>query len=229
MKLLLTVNCFLLALAVGSACAVDYETGVEGLSIPGKVVAPMKGKSLPQAVKSIKLKDPVVKTVPANPPVTDLKQKKHLLEPAEKFAGQKPAQASFPRTAASGQAATVEQKGPGTCEYEAFAPGTAELLAFLPTYRPARIIVRLLDSDGEEIYFKGQSLLVWERPDDKAYAPLFFKGNSDEASMKKVSGSNFDAVQNKYSFEIETGQKLRLEISGQPESSSYIRASGPIQ
>lgn len=229
MKSLLTASLLVFVLTTGSVEAIEFETGVEGLTIPAKVVAPVKGLKPPDPVPAAKLEEPVKKTVPANPPVTDLKDKKHLKEAAENFAGQKPAQATFPKTAGTGQTAAVEQSGKGSSEYEAFADGKAELLAFLPTYRPARIIVRLFDRDGEEIFFKGQSLLVWERPDDKAYAPLFFKGSSDETSMKKISGGNFDAVQNQYSFEIEQGQKLRLEISGQPENSSYIKAGGPLQ
>ncbi len=86
-----------------------------------------------------------------------------------------------------------------------------------------------LDENGEEIYFKGQSLLVWQRPDDKAFAPVFFKGSSDESSMKKVSGSNYDAVQNTYRFALQKGRKIKLEISGQPENSSYVRIKGPLE
>jgi len=214
-----------------SACfaAAQVEIGVNGLSAPEIVVTPNSGKNLPVNSPAPVLVEPAGKTVPAPPAVSDLKEKKHLQQPAENHAPKAPAKATFPKTAGTGQSSEVEQSGKGSGEFEAFADGTAQILAFLPTYRPARIIVRLLDDDGEEVFFKGKSLLVWERPDDKAYAPVFFKGSSDETSMKKASSGNYDAVQNKYSFEIEQGQRLRLEIEGQPEASSYIKASGPIQ
>ncbi len=214
-----------------AACiaATKVEIGVTGLSAPEIVVTPNSGKNLPANSPAPVLVEPAGKTVPAPPSVTDLKDRKHLQQPAENHAQKIPAAATFPKTAGTGQASEVEQAGKGSSEFEAFADGTAQIIAFLPTYRPARIIVRLLGGDGEEIYFKGKSLLVWERPDDKAYAPVFFKGSSDESSMKKVSSGNYDAVQNKYSFEIEQGQRLQLEIEGQPEASSYIKAFGPIQ
>ncbi|MEW6710558.1 MAG: hypothetical protein AB1403_12105 [Candidatus Riflebacteria bacterium] len=216
-----------LLLATAASAAVDVETGLEGHTVPAKVAAPVSGKPLPEPAAPVNLPPSVQKAAPTLPAVTSLEDKKHLKEPAEQFSGQKPASATFPKTVGTSEA--IEQAGKGTREYEAFADGTAELRAFLPTYNPARIIVRLIDTDGEEVYFKGKSLLIWERPDDKAYAPAFFQGIEDESSMKKDSSSDFTAVQNVYKAEIKQGQRLRLEISGSPESNSYIRAQGPLE
>lgn len=214
--------------AVTLTAAVKVDSGVEGLAPPMQVDAPMAGKKLPDNLPPGQMAEPSAQSVPGLPATTDLNDKQHLKEPADDHAADKPAQADFPTTTGAGQVAAVEQKGKGSSTFTANADGRAELTAFLPTYRPARIIARLLDSDGEEIFFKGQSLLIWERPDDKAFAPIFFRGESDSASMKKVSGGNYDAVQNVYGIDIKQGQKLRLEISGQPESNSVIKVNGPL-
>lgn len=211
--------------------AVTVDVGLEGLTMPTSVDTPMLGNTPDSAQTATPgaLPEPASKNVSGKPAVSDLEKNKHLREPAAESSLNMPDQANFPTTTGAGEVSKVEQKGTGKSEFTAHADGEGELLVFLPTYQPARIIVRLVDLDGDEIYFKGKSLLIWERPDDKAFAPVFFKGNSDEKSMKKESASDYSAVQNAYKFALQKGQKLQLEITGQPEASSYARVKGPLE
>lgn len=230
MKLKILINLLFLFCVLPMYGAVDIEVGLDGLTTTTRVDTPVWGKSTETNASQgpAAIPDPATRNVPASPKATDIKEHQHLAEPAEKNPAKKPEKASFPRTIGEGQAASLEQKGKGSSEYEAIADGSTEILVYLPTYNPARIIVRLYDLDGDEIFFKGKSLLVWERQDDKAFAPVFFQGNSDENSMKESSSNNYDAVQNSYKFDVQKGQRLRLEISGKPESKSYVRAKGPL-
>lgn len=211
--------------------AVDIETGFENDLHKTRIDTPLLGTSpADTTAESLKLPVPPEKVTAEKPLTKDISRQPHLKTPATDSSQTKPPQADFPQTTGSEtDQAAVEQKGKGSSEFTATADGETELLAFLPTYRPAAVTARLIDENGDEIFFRGQSLLVWQRPDDKAFAPVFFKGSSDENSMKKVSNSNYDAVQNTYRFAIQKGQKIKLEISGQPETSSYIRVKGPVE
>lgn len=231
MRYLQLISLFILIFTSSLWSAVTVDVGLEGLTTPTSVDTPILGTT-PDPVQPptpAALPEPATKNVSGQPSVTDLEKTKHLREPAAENSSSKPDQANFPTTTGAGEVSKIEQKGTGKSEYTAHADGEGELLVFLPTYKPARIIVRLVDLDGEEIYFKGKSLLIWERPDDKAFAPVFFKGNSDEKSMKKDSASDYTAVQNAYKFDMKKGQKLQLEITGQPEASSYARVKGPLE
>ncbi len=231
MRYLLLSKIFAILAAGALFAAADIEIGFENDLQKTRVDTPLLGTaaSMLQA-EPVKLPEPAEKSIAEKPAAEDLARQKHMKTPAAGSSPDKPPQADFPETiGAATELAAVEQKGKGTSEFTATADGEAELMVFLPTYRPAAITARLLDENGEEIYFKGQSLLIWQRPDDKAFAPVFFKGSSDESSMKKVAGSNYDAVQNTYRVALQKGQKIKLEISGQPESSSYVKVKGPLE
>ena len=223
---LLTIS-FLLFCSPFICAEVEVKAGVEGLTLPVRIDSSGIGKMLPEQSAATTMPEPAEKSVSANPPITDLSRHEHLQKAADNYSPSGLPKASLPKVV--GESVALGQKGVGKSDYEAFSDGNVDLRAFLPTYRPARIVAHLIDEDGEEIFFRGKSLLIWERPDDKAFAPLYFMGKVDESSMKKVSDDNFDAVSNKYSFEIKQGQKLRLEISGKPEAESNIEASGPLQ
>ena len=116
--------------------------------------------------------------------------------------------------------------GNGEKELEAVRDGDVSVELFLPTYDQAKMEVSLIDTDGSEIWFNGSSLLVWNRPDDKAFAPVFFKGTSDQGSMVLHAADDYNAKENlSYSVAMKEGQKLILRTTGNPEPNSYIRAS----
>ncbi len=117
--------------------------------------------------------------------------------------------------------------GRGERELVAVRDGDVSVELFLPTYNQARMEVSLIDTDGSEIWFNGSSLLVWSRPDDKAFAPVFFKGTSDPGSMVLHAPGDYNAKANlSYPVAMKEGQKLILRTTGNPDPSSYIRASG---
>lgn len=118
-------------------------------------------------------------------------------------------------------------EGVGEKELVALRDGTANIEVLLSTYSPASMEVHLYDADGSEIWFNGQSLLIWQRPDDKADAPLSFKGKTDSSSMVKGGGGDYSPAENlSYSIEMKEGQKLLLKTGGQAEPRSYIRVKG---
>ncbi len=230
MKSPFLISLLFLLLCCSVDAAVEVEVGLDELTVPAKVDAPLLGNSsadLPETGAAVIPEQPMVNP-PANPSATSLEQFPHLKQPAESNATM-PEQADFPATAGTSEPVNISQNGKGTSTYRARADGDTALKVFLPTYRPAQIIVRLLESDGSEIRFNGRSLLTWERPDDKAFAPVFFRGEEDAGSMKKVSDGNYDAVQNTYKFRIEQGQRLVLEIKGDAEPASYVKAEGPLE
>ncbi|EKD82925.1 MAG: hypothetical protein ACD_39C01002G0003 [uncultured bacterium] len=221
----------ILMLAITAAVnAVEVTVGFEELTLPAGVDTPLLGNAT-ESAETVPAKLPELPTanVPENPSADSLEKHPHLRQPATAAGSDKPAQADFPTTTGTQEVSSVVQKGKGSSSYQAYASGETELQVFLWTYRPAKIIARLFDANGDEIYFMGKSLLYWERPDDKAWAPVIFKGVEDITSMKKIDSNNFDAVQNTYKFNIESGQRLTLEISGDPEASSYAEAKGPLE
>jgi len=120
-----------------------------------------------------------------------------------------------------------ELKGKGEKELVAVRDGMASVEIYLSTYAPATMEVHLYDVDGSEIWFKGLSLLLWQRPDDSANAPVSFKGDSDQSSMFKVKDGDYSPRDNlTYSFDLKEGQKIVLKTGGQAEPTSYIRVKG---
>ena len=86
-----------------------------------------------------------------------------------------------------------------------------------------------MDVDGSEIWFNGRSLFLWQRPDDKSLAPVYFKGSPDSASMYRNGPGDYSPNKNLlYSVDIKKGQKLILKTGGQALSSSYIRVKGNV-
>jgi hypothetical protein len=122
-----------------------------------------------------------------------------------------------------------ENKLPGKGEKELVAvrDGEVKVELLLSTYNQAQMEVRLIDTDGSEVWFNGSSLLIWNRPDGSSFAPVFFKGKSDESSMVLRAAGDYSPKENiSYSIAIKEGQKLILRTTGNPNPRSYIRASG---
>lgn len=120
-----------------------------------------------------------------------------------------------------------ELNGKGEKELVALRDGNASIEVLLSTRAPANMEVHLYDVDGSEIWFKGLSLLLWRRPDDKTNAPVSFKGNSDPSSMYKNNEGDYSPSENlTYSFDMKEGQKVILKTGGNAEPRSYIKARG---
>ncbi|MGM0598351.1 MAG: hypothetical protein ACQETH_00920 [Candidatus Rifleibacteriota bacterium] len=137
--------------------------------------------------------------------------------------------ASIGRVLAPPEPKTETLSGPGEKELVAIKDGEITIEALLSTYSPASMEVHLFDEDGSEIWFKGQSLLLWRRADDRSYAPLSFQGNTDPNSMYEKSSGDFSPRNNlNYKFDLKKGQKILLITSGQAEPSSFIKVSGNV-
>ncbi|MFZ5953119.1 MAG: hypothetical protein ACOYXC_20620 [Candidatus Rifleibacteriota bacterium] len=117
--------------------------------------------------------------------------------------------------------------GKGEKELVALRDGEVSLAVLLSTYEYATMEVHLFDVDGSEIWFSGQSLLYWERPDSKSYAPAIFKGRADPTSMVSERSGDFGPNENlTYKFDIKEGQKIILKTGGNAAPRSFIKASG---
>lgn len=124
----------------------------------------------------------------------------------------------------------ISLEGPGQKEVTATADGPVNIEIYLSTYNPCAMEVHLLDADGTEVYFKGRSLLYWERPDDSSFAPVYFQGTSDPDSMIERKPGDFSPKPNlSYSYDVKQGQRLLIKTGGKALSSSYIRLTGPVQ
>lgn len=121
----------------------------------------------------------------------------------------------------------TELTGKGEKELVAVRDGDVKLELLLSTYAPARMEVHLFDVDGSEIWFKGLSLLLWDRPDDKQYAPVQFKGNTDSSSMVLEKAGDYGPNENlSYTFSMKEGQKILLKTGGNAQPRSFIKAKG---
>lgn len=121
----------------------------------------------------------------------------------------------------------AELIGKGEKELVAVRDGDVKLELLLSTYAPASMEVHLYDVDGTEVWFKGLSLLLWNRPDDKQYAPVQFKGNADSSSMVLEKTGDYGPNENlSYTFSLKEGQKLILKTGGNAEPRSFIKAKG---
>ncbi|MEW6708449.1 MAG: hypothetical protein AB1403_01385 [Candidatus Riflebacteria bacterium] len=117
--------------------------------------------------------------------------------------------------------------GKGEKELVALRDGEVSLEVLLSTYEFATMEVHLFDVDGSEIWFSGQSLLYWERPDSTSYAPAIFKGRADPTSMVSENSGDFGPRENlTYKFDLKEGQKILLKTGGNAAPRSYIKASG---
>lgn len=125
------------------------------------------------------------------------------------------------------QTGGISLTGKGTKEIIALSDGTFDIQVYLSTYNKAFLKASLYDSDGSEIWFKGQSLLSWERSDDSQNDPLSFKGQIDQASMhKEKSGDYSPALNLSYKVDIKEGQKIVLTTGGEALPKSYIKIKG---
>ncbi|MFZ2959655.1 MAG: hypothetical protein WA705_22440 [Candidatus Ozemobacteraceae bacterium] len=120
---------------------------------------------------------------------------------------------------------TFVHTGVGNSEKVAVSDGTAVIEVFLPTYNPASVMVRIINPDNTEQVFFGESLLTWERPDDKAKALVRFKGEEQPNSMYLNGTGDWSANPQKYTVALKAGQRVILSISGNPLPSSFLRVS----
>jgi len=112
--------------------------------------------------------------------------------------------------------------------YVAKRDGPVALQVFLSTYNPAKYAVRVYRPDGSELLFNGKPFLIWERPDDKSYNPLYFKGREVPNSMVRVARGDFSPARGlRYVDRIRRGFKVVLETYGDVESGSYLKVDSP--
>lgn len=125
------------------------------------------------------------------------------------------------------QSEGVDLTGKGTKEIIALSDGTFDLQVYLSTYNKAFLKASLYDTDGSEIWFKGQSLLSWERSDDSQNDPLSFKGQVDQTSMHKEKSGDYSPTLNlSYKVDILKGQKIVITTGGEALPKSYIKLKG---
>ncbi len=99
----------------------------------------------------------------------------------------------------------------------------------LRTYDGAGMVVRLFDASGVEVRFEGKSLLEWRRPNDKARAPLAIQGRSDMSSMELVGAGDYTPRNDlRYTLPVRAGQRVVVELDGQPEPDSFLRLRSDV-
>jgi hypothetical protein len=171
-------------------------------------------------------------SVPAAPPVTGAARRlPHLARPAVAVttgpagapaaldAQLNPAPLPVVSTLAGSQGGSFTASGDGTLVLE----------PCLRTWDGASMVVRLFDASGAEVRFDGKSLLEWRRPDDKALAPLTFQGRSDRSSMELVQSGDYTPRNDlRYSLPVKAGQRVVVEIGGEPESSSFLKLRSDV-
>lgn len=109
------------------------------------------------------------------------------------------------------------------------ADGTLVLEPCLRTWDGASMIVRLIDASGTEVRFDGKALLEWRRPDDKALAPLSFQGRAEPSSMQRVGAGDYTPRNDlRYSLPVQAGQRVVVELDGQPEPDSFLRLRSDV-
>jgi hypothetical protein len=222
----------ILPIAVSGA---DIQLGQDGQALPEKVDTPNLRSSAPGSPPS----PAAPTTVPQQDPGTGLSGPalvekvrrvwSHLLTDAPRRTPTGPAPAKMDDVIFGKPAVPVALNGPGQKEVVATADGPVKIEIFLSTYNPAAMEVHLIDTDGAEIFFKGRSLLLWQRPNDSSYAPVYFQGDSQPDSMYENNPGDFSPKPGlSYSYDIKQGQKLILKTGGNAEPSSYIRLKGPF-
>lgn len=106
--------------------------------------------------------------------------------------------------------------------------GPVTLQVYLRTYNPAKYAVRVYRPDGSEMLFNGKPFLLWERPDDKSYSPLFFKGREVPNSMVQAARGDYSPARGlRYVDRIRRGFKVVLETYGDVESGSFLNVDSP--
>lgn len=114
-------------------------------------------------------------------------------------------------------------------EWTAEETGPVVLLPLLQTYQGAKLTVRLIDPEGQEVKFGGAPLLIWDRPDDKANAPLEFQGRRYPGSMVRVSSDDYSPRDDlRYRYQIPKGYRLVITLEGQPANSTVITVKSKV-
>lgn len=88
----------------------------------------------------------------------------------------------------------------------------------------------LRDAAGAELRFSGKPLLIWNRPDGKQNAPLFFQGTKRSESMflqnPPDDWSPRDGLV--YSIAVSAGEKIKAAISGNGVEGAKLVLVGPF-
>lgn len=131
--------------------------------------------------------------------------------------------------AAIGAPRTVGVTGPGKRVATVVAEGRVTIRPSLRTYRPASMVVRLLDAAGAEVRYGGEPLFAWTRRDDREFSPLKFKGAPDDRSMRLVKAGDFSPADGlSYTVDVVRGQKIVVEQTGSPEPDSTLSVEGQV-
>ena len=119
---------------------------------------------------------------------------------------------------------------PTTTEtYVAQRDGPVSLEVYLSTYNPATYAVRVYRPDGSEVLFSGKPFMLWTRPDDKAYSPLYFKGREIFNSMIQRTAGDFSPARGlRYTDNIRRGARVVVETYGDVEPGSFLRVDSPV-
>ena len=176
---------------------------------------------------------------PAAPKSADLleavkKRFPHLFEPVSKILDRR---RERPSPLSEVLSETVVTTAPGGGGIRVSGAGSAKIIArddgevvissLLKTYDEAFQEIRLFDPDGVEVTFDGRPLFSWQRPDDKAFAPVEFKGQRDKGSMERVKGGDYSPREGlKYRFFLKRGQRLELRTGGKALSDSVLEVRG---
>ncbi len=230
----IVIVCLGMGIPFAPSRAAQITLGQDGQTVREKVetpnLLPAGGNSLPVASSgAVPGQDPG--PTPAGPVLQEKVRKvwSHLLTPAADRKDSIPSAANLDQVLQGNPTGGLEVKGTGENEGVALADGPVKIGIYMPTYKPANMEVQLFDDRGEEIFFRGRSLLNWTRPDDKAYAPVFFQGVADDASMYENGSGDFSPKKDlSYQFEIKAGQRLKIKTGGNALPESYLRVESPV-
>lgn len=132
------------------------------------------------------------------------------------------------RVLANGAGNRVTVTGVGAKTVTASADGPVVIDALLRTYNPASMRIQLVEPDGTEVLFGGTSLFDWSRPNDKANAPVVFKGVRDASSMVHQGGGDYSPRPGlRYEFDIKQGQSLVISTEGNALPESRLQVTSP--
>lgn len=230
-----------LAVAAVPGRAAEVTVGPEDQPVHERIetpnLAPGEGGFQPSAVAPTPMPGQNPGPVPAGVSLHEKVRRvwTHLLQPAGERRSGRPPGGTLDQVVAGGTGGDavgegLEVTGVGTKDGVAEADGPVTLEIFMPTREPAGMEVHLFEATGEEVLFGGRPLLSWVRLDDKAFAPVFFEGKADSASVYENKPGDFSpSADLSYRFAIKRGQRLRIVTNGRPLPESYLRVTGPVR
>lgn len=226
-----------LVVTVVPGLAVEVTIGPEDQTVRERVetpnLAPGEGGFQPSAVAPTPLPGQNPGPAPTGEALHDKVRRvwTHLLQPAGERRSGRPTAGSLDQVV-TGEAAGpgLEVTGVGVKVGVAEADGPVAIEIYMPTFEPAGMEVHLFEATGEEVLFAGRPLLSWVRLDDKAFAPVFFEGKADPASVYENKPGDFSpSADLSYRFAIKRGQRLQIETNGRPLPESFLRVTGPVR